>query len=516
MAEPSGTQEVDELLVSTEPQELHERVPPVSPPDVSLQISIDPGLEPPRNSARKAYSRSPHQRSTVAEREDSVMRIEHVVQHIEDLADMEEDPEDSEDEAHQAEERRHLFKALETLSNDLTEKNIFADKLIETNHDDLAELTEHLLKLMNADKTVLSDKQFAELSKELHHRHHHTAGDMGAAMANGLAIVTLFADTVKERKYGFARLRENVHLGEMDNKGIQFIFVMIEPFAAANEFSISKMDIARAVSLVVNQETLRDQLLTCAAEQSGAPGEMCIQHFFKIDGRNTFSKLMQDVNNWQKGERSSVLEWNKIEKLTAKTPEKQKKLKARKIEQLKHGKLLAAKESPNAVGLKWVPEEWPLGGIKRDLKRRMLSKVYLDDWKDGFTLQSIAVVLFMFFACIAPAIAFGSVMAKETCVKRDPSCDGPLIVVPRNDPYTGALCPCTAQIGVIEMIVSSGVCGIAYSLIGGSPLTILGGTGPVMVFTAVLFDLADQLDVPPPASSSLDCLSFLYWNYEMF
>jgi mannitol/fructose-specific phosphotransferase system IIA component (Ntr-type) len=446
-----------------------------------------------------------------------VMRIEHVVQHIDDLADMEEDPEDSEDEAHQAEERRHLYKALETLSNDLTEKNIFADKLIETNHDDLAELTEHLLKLMNADKTALSDKQFAELSTELHHRHHHTAGDMGAAMANGLAIVTLFSDTVKQRKYGFARLRENVHLGEMDNKGVQFIFVIIEPFDVADEFSISKMDIARAVSLVVNQETLRDQLLTCAAEPSGT--EMCIQHFFKLDGSNTFSKLMQDVSNWQKGERSSALEWSKIEKLTAKNPEKQKKFKARKIEQLKHGKLLAAKESPNAVGLKWVPEEWPLGGIKRDLKRRMFSKVYLDDWKDGFTLQSIAVVLFMFFACIAPAIAFGSVMAKETCVRRDPSCDGPLIVVARNDPYTGSLCPCTAQIGVIEMIISSGVCGIAYSLIGGSPLTILGGTGPVLVFTAVLFDLTEQLGVAAPTNDPLGrkrillCWNILYRIY---
>lgn len=102
----------------------------------------------------------------------------------------------------------------------------------------------------------------------------------------------------------------------------------------------------------------------------------------------------------------------------------------------------------------------------------------------------------MFFACIAPAIAFGSVMAKETCVKRDPSCEGPLIVVSRDDPYAGSLCPCTAQIGVLEMMVSSGVCGIAYALIGGSPLTILGGTGPVMVFTAVLFDLADALELP--------------------
>eukprot|EP01052_Picozoa_sp_SAG31_P005656 SAG31_NODE_251_length_19069_cov_5.843226_9_plen_932_part_00 len=440
---------------------------------------------------RLPYTRSPRkQKTTAEEREMSMMRIEHVVSHIEDLADMEEDPENDEDAKQQAEQRKHLWYALQTIADELTEKCIFADKLIETNHDDLAELSEHLLKHMNEDKDVLSDEQLKEAAENLHHHHHH--GDLGAAMANGLAIVTIFMDSLEKRKYAFSRLKENVHLGEADNKGVQFIFVILEPFEE-DKNAVKKMDIARAMSLIINQESLRDKLITCDALPDQPDP---IQKVFSAEKGTTFSMLMADVENWKDGKRAGKLDWEAIEKKHEKDTDLQKKLKQKKIELLKSGKLLATSLSPNAEGLKWVREEWPFGGLKRDIKRRMCSTVYLQDWKDGFTLQSIAVVLFMFFACVAPGIAFGSLLAKATCVKRDPNCDGPLVVVPRNDVFEDAsLCPCTAQMGVIEMLFSSGLCGIAYSIFGGSPLTILGGTGPVMVFTGVLFDLTESLEV---------------------
>ena len=265
--------------------------PSAGPPSPSKPPSGGPKL-----SATSKF-RNRHM-STVAEREDSVMRIEHVMQHLEDLASMEEDFESSEDAMHQEAERRQLYRALRTISTELTEESIFADHLIETNHDDLAELTLHMLTLMKqAGQGVLSEEQFEEAKGTLHHHHH--SGDLGAAMANGLAIVTLFADSVQKRKYAFARLKENVHLGEFDNKGIQFIFVMIEPMCIvpgvsqvsprkprrdaddAEDELVDKRDVARAMSLIVNQESLRDQLLTCAAESEQKD---CIQRCFKTDG----------------------------------------------------------------------------------------------------------------------------------------------------------------------------------------------------------------------------------------
>ena len=118
----------------------------------------------------------------------------------------------------------------------------------------------------------------------------------------------------------------------------------------------------------------------------------------------------------------------------------------------------------------------------------IFSGTWLQDWKDGMTAQSIAVVLFMFFACVAPAIAFGSLLdyatggAEGEYCKKKPGC-------------TSDACPCVGDIGVIEMLLSSALCGITYAITGGSPLTILGGTGPILVFTGILYKLAWAFEI---------------------
>mmetsp|Transcript_18786 Transcript_18786/g.47626 ORF Transcript_18786/g.47626 Transcript_18786/m.47626 type:complete len:511 (-) Transcript_18786:3199-4731(-) len=78
----------------------------------------------------------------------------------------------------------------------------------------------------------------------------------------------------------------------------------------------------------------------------------------------------------------------------------------------------------------------------------------------------------LFFACLAPAISFGGLYEKST----------------------------GGQMGVVEVVVGSGAVMIAYAFLGGSPLVILGGTGPVFYFTRVLYDLCVtifQTDDPP-------------------
>ena len=52
------------------------------------------------------------------------------------------------------------------------------------------------------------------------------------------------------------------------------------------------------------------------------------------------------------------------------------------------------------------------------------------------------------------------------------------------------------QIGAVEMIVASAFCGVVFALIAGQPLVILGGTGPLLVFTAILFGLCTDLSIP--------------------
>ncbi|MBT4694449.1 MAG: PTS transporter subunit EIIA, partial [Planctomycetaceae bacterium] len=70
------------------------------------------------------------------------------------------------------------------------------------------------------------------------------------------------------------------------------------------------------------------------------------------------------------------------------------------------------------------------GGLRKDITRRWPH--YLSDFTDGLHSKCAASTLFLFFACLAPAVTFGAVMAVQTA----------------------------GEIGVVEMIVASGFCGI--------------------------------------------------------
>lgn len=100
------------------------------------------------------------------------------------------------------------------------------------------------------------------------------------------------------------------------------------------------------------------------------------------------------------------------------------------------------------------------GGMVQDLKRRLPK--YKSDFVDGLNAKCLGTVFFLFFACIAPAITFGGIMGGAVT-------DG--------------------HIGVVEMLIATAVCGIIYSLVAGQPLIILGGVGPLLVFTGILYQL---------------------------
>lgn len=109
----------------------------------------------------------------------------------------------------------------------------------------------------------------------------------------------------------------------------------------------------------------------------------------------------------------------------------------------------------------------PLGtGIKRDFSTRL--PLYLSDITDGLNLQCLATVMFLFFACLAPAVGFGGLFSLAT---------------------NGAM-------GTMEMVSSTAACGVIYALTAAQPLTIIGSTGPVLAFVACLVQLAKILSIP--------------------
>eukprot|EP00420_Gonyaulax_spinifera_P032049 CAMPEP_0197878110 /NCGR_PEP_ID=MMETSP1439-20131203/6586_1 /TAXON_ID=66791 /ORGANISM="Gonyaulax spinifera, Strain CCMP409" /LENGTH=576 /DNA_ID=CAMNT_0043497497 /DNA_START=159 /DNA_END=1889 /DNA_ORIENTATION=- len=81
--------------------------------------------------------------------------------------------------------------------------------------------------------------------------------------------------------------------------------------------------------------------------------------------------------------------------------------------------------------------------------------------------QCIASTTFLFFACLAPAIAFGTIYDTQT--------DG--------------------QLGVVETIVASAMAGIVYALLSGQPLCILGGTGPNLAYTVAFYKICVSMDI---------------------
>ncbi|MAQ13854.1 MAG: HCO3- transporter [Sandaracinus sp.] len=106
------------------------------------------------------------------------------------------------------------------------------------------------------------------------------------------------------------------------------------------------------------------------------------------------------------------------------------------------------------------------GGMVRDLKRR--APHYLDDFKAGFRTKVLGSVLFMFVACLAAAVAFGGLLSTLT----------------------------GGQIGAVETLLASAVCGVLWSLFAGQPLPIVGATGPNVIFTGILYGLCQRFEVP--------------------
>lgn len=107
-----------------------------------------------------------------------------------------------------------------------------------------------------------------------------------------------------------------------------------------------------------------------------------------------------------------------------------------------------------------------LGGLTADVRRRL--PFYGSDFREGLNSKVAASISFLYFACLANAIAFGGLTGLLT--------DG--------------------QIGTVEMIVATAVGGVVFALFAAQPLTLLGGTGPIVIFTGLLYGLCERYELP--------------------
>ncbi|XP_061122604.1 sodium bicarbonate cotransporter 3-like isoform X4 [Syngnathus typhle] len=115
------------------------------------------------------------------------------------------------------------------------------------------------------------------------------------------------------------------------------------------------------------------------------------------------------------------------------------------------------KEEDHHVGPELQRTGRIFGGLILDIKRK--APFYWSDVRDSFSLQCLASVLFLYCACMSPVITFGGLLGEAT----------------------------KGNISAIESLFGASMTGVAYSLFSGQPLTILGSTGPVLVFEKILF-----------------------------
>uniref|UniRef100_A0A8C6WM14 Anion exchange protein n=1 Tax=Neogobius melanostomus TaxID=47308 RepID=A0A8C6WM14_9GOBI len=102
------------------------------------------------------------------------------------------------------------------------------------------------------------------------------------------------------------------------------------------------------------------------------------------------------------------------------------------------------------------------GGLYLDIKRKL--PWFLSDFYEGFHIQSISAVLFIYLGCITNAITFGGLLGDAT------------------DNYQG----------VMESFLGTALAGSVFCMFGGQPLIILSSTGPILIFEKLLYEFSKK------------------------
>ncbi|KAM6190066.1 band 3 anion transport protein isoform 3-T3 [Sarcoramphus papa] len=107
----------------------------------------------------------------------------------------------------------------------------------------------------------------------------------------------------------------------------------------------------------------------------------------------------------------------------------------------------------------------PFGGLVRDIRRRYPK--YLSDIKDALSPQCLAAVIFIYFAALSPAVTFGGLLSEKT----------------------------KGMMGVSELLISTCVQCILFSILSAQPLLVVGFSGPLLVFEEAFYSFCNQFDM---------------------
>ena len=229
--------------------------------------------------------------------------------------------------------------------------------------------------------------------------------DVPSAIGSACAVPHYYDERIDEPRMVFIRLRHPINLGAPDGIATRFVFLLIGPPKRAGEHLDTLASIARLMS--------------------------DYEFHYEASHASTQQAILDALQQHVERNRAQPL----------------------------------AKPAEPSVGLSgsWVP----CAGLLADLRRRLPH--YASDFRDGLQAKCAASTLFMFFACLAPAVTFGGIMGVAT----------------------------GGAIGAVEMLVATAACGVIYALLAGQPLIVLGGIGPLYIFTLILYQLCQDSQLGP-------------------
>ncbi|ODN05552.1 Sodium-driven chloride bicarbonate exchanger [Orchesella cincta] len=256
-------------------------------------------------------------------------------------------------------------------------------------------------------------------------------------------------DFLEKPLSAFVRLSQSVHLGDLTEVPVptRFLFVLLGPMGGISRYH----EVGRAMATLMSDEVFHD-----VAYKAKNRGHL-------LAGVDEF---LDAVTVLPPGEWDPSIRIEPPAAIPSQDPRKRPEAPKDEVNEEEEEEKQREESGLTRTGRLF-------GGLINDIKRK--APWYISDFQDAFATQCLASWLFLYFACLTPIITFGGLLGKATHNK----------------------------MAAIESLVSGFVCGIGYGFFSGQPLTILGSTGPVLVFETILVQFCESHD--------LNYLEFRLW-----
>ncbi|XP_072385099.1 band 3 anion transport protein-like isoform X1 [Diabrotica undecimpunctata] len=272
--------------------------------------------------------------------------------------------------------------------------------------------------------------------------------------AQGSTVLVGEVDFLEQPAIAFIRLAEGIVIPSLIEVDIpvRFIFLLLGPKLP----NIDYHEVGRSIStLMANQ-----QFHNIAYKAENRKELLSAINEFLDDS------IVLPPGDW---ERQALLP---IEEIKAKS-EAIKRRKENALRKAQEAQGIIVKPLLSQDGDKKPPFDDPLertcrpwGGLIRDLKRRY--PFYKSDIVDGLNSQCVAAAIFMYFAAVSGAIAFGGLTGDKT----------------------------ENLIGISETLLCTSIGGIIFALTSAQPILIVGTTGALLLFDESLFEFCKSMNIP--------------------